>query len=68
MLEAFSKEQLSYGTGGPPSLDMLMSLEELKRELAGLELVHAVRMERVVREGCRHTGLASVIQILGIKP
>ena len=68
VLEVFSKEQLSYGTGGPPSLDMLMSLEELKRELAGLELVHAVRMERVVREGCRHTGLASVIQILGIKP
>ena len=68
VLEAFSKEQLPYGTGGPQSLDMLMSLDELRRELAGLELVHAVRIERVVQEGSWHTGLASVIQMLGIKP
>lgn len=67
VLEAFSKEQLSYGTGGPQSLDMLMSLDELRQELAGLELVHAVQVEREVREGSRHTGLASVIQLLGIK-
>ncbi len=68
VLEAFSKEQLGYGTGGPQSLDMLMSLDELKQELAGLEFVHAVQTEREVREGSGHTGLASVIQMLGIKP
>lgn len=68
VLEAFSKEQLAYGTGGPQSLDMLMSLDELRLELAGLELVHAVQVERDVREGSRHTGLASVVQIIGIKP
>jgi len=68
VLEAFSKEQLNYGTGGPQSLDMLMSLDELKRELAGLEFIHAVQVERDVREGSRHTGLASVVQILGVKP
>lgn len=68
VLEAFSKEQLAYGSGGPQSLDMLMSLNELKQELAGLEFVHAVRIEREVREGSRHTGLASVVQILGVKP
>jgi SAM-dependent methyltransferase len=67
VLEGFSKEQLSYGTGGPKDPDMLMSLEELKRELEGLELVHAVQMERDVREGRGHTGLASVVQLLGIK-
>lgn len=68
ILEAFSKEQLAYGTGGPQSIDMLMSLDDVKRELAGLEFIHAVRLEREVREGIRHTGLASVIQIVGIKP
>jgi hypothetical protein len=47
---------------------MLMSLDDLRRELAGLEFVHAVRMEREVREGRWHTGLASVIQIIGVKP
>lgn len=67
VLEAFSKQQLAYDSGGPQSLDMLMSLEELQRELAGLEFVHAVQIERDVREGSRHTGLASVVQILGVK-
>ena len=67
VLEAFSKSQLAYGTGGPPSLDMLLSLEELESELAGLELVLAVETEREVREGSRHTGLASVVQVLGFK-
>lgn len=65
ILEGFSKEQLSYGTGGPQSLDMLMSLDDLKQELAGLEFLHAMQLEREVREGSGHTGLASVVQILG---
>lgn len=68
VLEAFSKAQLSYGTGGPQSLDMLMDVDELKQELAGLQFVHAVKIEREVREGSGHTGLASVVQIMGFKP
>lgn len=67
VLEGFSKEQLSYNSGGPQSLDMLMSLDDLKQELTGLELVHALQIEREVREGRGHTGLASVVQLLGIK-
>ncbi|PKN12689.1 MAG: SAM-dependent methyltransferase [Deltaproteobacteria bacterium HGW-Deltaproteobacteria-4] len=68
VFEGFSKEQLSYGTGGPQSLDLLMKLEELQQELVGLKFVHAVQVEREVREGLGHTGLAAVVQLLGIKP
>ncbi|MFA7406032.1 MAG: class I SAM-dependent methyltransferase [Pelobacteraceae bacterium] len=68
VLEAYSKEQLAYGTGGPSSPDMLMSLDDLKEELAGLEFAHGVTVVREVREGSRHTGLASVVQVFGIKP
>lgn len=68
VLEAFSKEQLDRNTGGPQSLDMLMALDDLKQELHGLEFIHAVQTEREVHEGSKHTGLASVIQILAIKP
>jgi SAM-dependent methyltransferase len=67
VLEAYSKEQLNYGTGGPQSPDMLMALDELKQELAGLDFDHAATVVREVREGSRHTGMASVIQILGVK-
>ncbi len=68
VLEAFTKQQLAYGTGGPQSLEMLMSLEDLKQELHGLEFIHAVEMERDVREGSGHTGLAAVVQILAVRP
>ncbi|MDD2364798.1 MAG: class I SAM-dependent methyltransferase [Desulfuromonadaceae bacterium] len=67
ILEAFRKEQLKYGTGGPQSIDMLMSLDDLKRELFGLEFIHAVEIDRDVREGSKHTGLAAVVQIFGRK-
>ena len=68
ILEAFSKEQLGRDTGGPPSLDMLMDLDELMVELKGLDFIHARRVERDVREGRCHNGPASVVQLLGVKP
>ena len=68
ILEAFSKQQINYTTGGPKSLEMLMSLSELQTELAGLQFSHAAELEREVREGSGHTGLAAVVQLLGIKP
>jgi SAM-dependent methyltransferase len=67
VLEAFTKEQLTYQSGGPRELDLLMSLDDLKHELSGLEFIRAVTLERDVREGTRHTGLASVVQILAVK-
>jgi len=68
VLEAFSTEQFIYDTDGPHSLDMLMTLDDLKRELAGLEFAHAVQVVREAQEGSRHAGLTSVIQLVGIKP
>jgi SAM-dependent methyltransferase len=64
VLEAYTPSQLGRGTGGPPCAEMLLSLENLKREAAGLEFVHAQELERVVREGMCHTGLASVVQLV----
>lgn len=64
ILEAYTPQQLGRGTGGPQSIELLASLDDLKRELAGLEFLHAQELERVVREGQYHTGLASVVQIV----
>lgn len=68
LLEAYGARQLDYGTGGPRSVDMLMSLDALRRELSGLHFVHAVETERVVREGKYHDGLGAVVQVVAIKP
>lgn len=64
ILEAYTPRQLGRGTGGPPSPEMMLSLDDLTRELAGLEFLHAQELERDVREGIYHTGLASVVQLV----
>jgi len=64
VLEAYRPEQLGRGTGGPPDPALMPSLADLRAELAGLELVHAVETEREVLEGRLHTGAAAVVQVL----
>lgn len=68
ILEAYRPAQLAFKTGGPPNADMMMSLEGLKEELVGLELVHAKEVERNINEGSLHTGMGAVVQIVAIKP
>jgi SAM-dependent methyltransferase len=68
VLEAYTPQQLNRDTGGPKDPDMLPTLAELTEELAGLEFVHAQELDREVREGAYHTGVASVVQIIGVRP
>lgn len=68
VLEAYTPKQLEYGTGGPQDAALTMQLAELKKELNGLELVHAIETERDVIEGKYHFGHAAVVQVIGVKP
>jgi SAM-dependent methyltransferase len=67
LLEAYTPRQLEFGTGGPPTAELLMSLPSLREELKGLSFVHAVETEREVIEGRLHTGRAAVVQVLALK-
>jgi hypothetical protein len=67
VLEAYTPKQLERNTGGPKDPDMLVTLADLREELAGLEFVHARELEREVREGAYHTGIAAVVQVVGLK-
>lgn len=68
VLEAYTPRQLVLKTGGPQSLELMMTLEVLREELRGLELVEAREIERVVNEGHFHRGPGAVVQVVGIKP
>ena len=68
VLEAYTPNQLGRGTGGPSDPDMLVSLSDLRDELPGLEFLHARELDREVHEGAYHTGLASVVQLIALKP
>jgi SAM-dependent methyltransferase len=67
LVEAYTTRQLDYGTGGPPAREKLMTLDDLRDELRGLAFLHAVELEREVREGSMHTGLGHVVQVLARK-
>jgi len=67
LLEAYSEAQLGHDTGGPKDPDMLMSVEKLTAGFPGLEPLLLRELEREVREGSGHTGLASVVQFIGRK-
>ena len=68
VLEAYTPEQIKLGTGGAPVAELTMTLDALRVELDGLELRHAVELERDVIEGQFHTGKGVVVQVLAVKP
>jgi SAM-dependent methyltransferase len=68
ILEAYTPAQLDYRTGGPRDPDLLMTLEILRQELAGLEFVHARETIREIHEGRYHTGRGVVVQVMACKP
>jgi SAM-dependent methyltransferase len=65
--EAYTPKQLEHGTGGPPDRELLVTLAEAERELAGLDLVIAEETEREVLEGKRHIGYGAVVQVLAVQ-
>lgn len=68
LLEAYSENQLGRTTGGPKDLDMLMTVSKIEHDFPNLEPILLRELERDVREGKLHTGLASVVQFIGKKP
>jgi SAM-dependent methyltransferase len=67
LLEAYTPDQLRYGTGGGKSADTMTSKESLLRELDGLTFSRLIELEREVIEGTYHTGLGSVVQAIATK-
>jgi len=68
VLEAYTPRQLAFGTGGPPVADLLVTLDDVRRELAGLDVVIGREVERDVVEGRMHRGRSAVVQVLARRP
>jgi SAM-dependent methyltransferase len=67
LLEAYTPEQLKYGTGGGKDVDTMQTAASLRAELAGLTFQHLRELEREVIEGRYHTGLGAVVQAIARK-
>lgn len=67
LLEAYTPEQISHGTGGGNLVDTMQTEATLRSELLGLTFRHIVELEREVIEGSYHTGIGSVVQAIASK-
>jgi len=67
LLEAYTPDQIALGTGGPPIAEMTMTLDALREECKGLELVHGIETRREIIEGKYHTGVGAVVQLIAVK-
>jgi SAM-dependent methyltransferase len=63
-LEAYSQDQLAYGTGGPPDEQLLYTLGDLREDFSELDIVRLEKVEAEIHEGRYHTGLASVVRLV----
>jgi hypothetical protein len=67
ILEAYTPQQLSKGTGGPRERDLLMTAEDLSHDFQGTDVIRLDEKERDVYEGLYHTGHSSVVQLIAKK-
>lgn len=67
LLEGFSKAQINNSTGGPKSIAMLFSKEELASDFKSLSELEITETETYLSEGNYHLGRASIIRLIGKK-
>ena len=64
ILEAFSKDQLGRGSGGPKNIDLLYRAEEIAGDFPDGEILLAEEVETELAEGPGHDGLAAVARVV----
>jgi len=67
ILELFSKNQFGKTSGGPQDLEMLTSVEEIKKDFKKLKTILLKEVNTDLAEGEKHSGEASVIRFVGEK-
>ena len=67
LLEAYTPEQLNFGTGGPKDLNLLYSLDDLNNDFKQIVWQEQQQIIRIINEGVGHSGQSSVVQLVGSK-
>ena len=72
IMEAFSKDQIRYqaknpNAGGPKDINVLYTVEDVKHDFEGFEIIELIETETYLSEGAYHDGLSSVTRFTGKK-
>jgi SAM-dependent methyltransferase len=68
ILEAFSKQQLQYASGGPKDIRLLYSVEDVRTSFSELEELYLKEEIVTLDEGPLHRGQAAVVRGVFRKP
>jgi len=67
ILEAFSKDQIQFESGGPKDEKMLYSVEDLKSDFKNLYIEQLEEINTNLDEGLYHIGEASIVRLVAKK-
>lgn len=67
IIEAFSKAQLSFQSGGPKNPDLLYSTEIFKSDFNAMEIISLIETNETLFEGDHHSGEAALVRLVARK-
>lgn len=68
LLEGYRPEQISYGTGGPPTVENLYTAPMLRAAFDNFEFLSLEEYDAEVQEGSGHSGMSALIDLVARKP
>ena len=68
IVECFHKNQLSYGTGGPPIEELLYHEDDIQSDFSELDIDLCEEQVLDIYEGKYHSGKSSVVRLIANKP
>lgn len=66
-MEAFNKKQINRNSGGPKNIEMLYSVDVLKKDFSNLEIELLEEFEKEIKESKSHSGMADIIHLIARK-
>lgn len=67
LMEVFSIDQLPLTTGGPKTLELLYSIDDIQRHFHDLRIIYLQQEKVMLNEGPLHQGLSEVIRLVAYK-
>jgi hypothetical protein len=67
LMEVYTKDQLSFGTGGPKTIEYLYDMQELEAAFSDFSSVLIQEVTREINEGAYHKGISATVQVIATK-
>lgn len=68
MLHGYAPRQIANGTGGPRAVENLYTLDGLRADFPGWQILRATDYDAVIHEGTGHSGPSALVDFIARKP